>query len=95
MFQRFKLEEGSAPLLLIWLMVLAAALAIQRADLMVGLNILPYVITVAVLTGFVLARSTFADTTAHLISLVYGLTTIVALVGADDLPLRDHVRMYL
>ncbi len=91
MFQRFKLEEGSAPLLLIWLMVLAAALAIQRADLMVGLNILPYVITVAVLTGFVLARSTFADTTAHLISLVYGLTTIVALVGADDLPLREQI----
>lgn len=63
MLKRFRLEEGSAPLVLIWLMLLAAALAIQKADLMAGLNILPYVSLVAVVVGFVLARSTFVDTT--------------------------------
>lgn len=91
MFKRFKLEEGSAPLILIWLMVLAAAYAIQRADLMVGLNILPYVTTIAILTGFILSRTTFADGTVHLISFVYGLTAIFLLIGSDDLPLRERL----
>lgn len=91
MLKRFRLEEGSAPLVLIWLMLLAAALAIQKADLMAGLNILPYVSLVAVVVGFVLARSTFVDTTAHLMSFVYGLTTIIPLVGDNDLILRERI----
>ncbi|MCL4868269.1 MAG: transglutaminase-like domain-containing protein [Anaerolineae bacterium] len=91
MFNRFKLEEGSAPLLLIWFMLLVAAFAIERADLMAGLNILPYVLTIAILTGFVLARSTFMDGTIHLMSIVYGLAAIVLLVGDADLPLRERI----
>ncbi|MBP7999371.1 MAG: transglutaminase domain-containing protein [Chloroflexi bacterium] len=91
MLKRFKLEEGSAPLVLVWLMVLAAAYAIQRADLMVGLNILPYVTTIAVVVGYILSRTTFSSSTAHLISLVYGLTTIVLLVGSTELPLRERI----
>lgn len=77
-----RLREGLPSLLLVWAMLLVATSAILSADLMDGLHVLPIVASLALLFGWLLAKSVFSDRTAHLFALVYGLFFIFFFVGA-------------
>ena len=76
-----RLREGWPTLLLVWAMLLVASIAVLQADLIDGLHILPFVATLALLAGWLLAKSVFSDRTAHIFALVYGLFVIFYLVG--------------
>jgi transglutaminase-like putative cysteine protease len=91
---RLRLEEGWSTLILLWLMVLVAALAIMEADLISGLHVVNFISSAAVLTGLLLAKSRFSSNTAHFFSLVYGLFLLLYLVGMtlpEDMLWRERV----
>jgi transglutaminase-like putative cysteine protease len=81
MLNRLRIEEGWFTLLLTWGMVIIAAAAIVNADLINGLEGLPLIATLAVLTGVLFAKSSFSGRTAHLMALIYGLFLVVVMVG--------------
>ncbi len=81
MLNRLRIEEGWFTLLLTWGMVIIAAAAILNADLIPGLGGLPFIATIAVLTGLLLSKSSFSSRKAHLIALVYGLFLVTLMVG--------------
>lgn len=81
MRERERLLDGWPVLLLLWSMVMVAAVAILHADLIDGLHILPIVSTLGLLAGWLLAKSRFSDRTAHLFALIYGLFFVFFLVG--------------
>ena len=89
-----RLREGWPTLLLVWAMLLVASIAVLQADLIDGLHILPFVATLALLAGWLLAKSVFSDRTAHIFALVYGLFVIFYLVGTTlpfDGPWRERI----
>ncbi|HSG17143.1 MAG TPA: transglutaminaseTgpA domain-containing protein [Anaerolineae bacterium] len=93
MLRRFRIEEGWFTVLLTWALVLIAALAIVDAELIAGTSILPFVTTLAILTGLLLAKSRFSGRTALFIALIYGLFLITFLVGRTlpgDLTWRER-----
>ena len=89
---RLKLEEGWTTLFLLWAMILVAALALNQADLIDGLQIIPLTGSLAVLAGLLLAKSRFQSRTAHLFSFVYGLFVVSWLV-ASILPAEETWRV--
>ncbi len=89
-----RLREGWPSFLLVWAMLLVASIAILQADLIDGLYILPIVVTLALVSGWLLAKSSFSDQTAHIFALVYGLFFVTYLVGSTlpyDGPWRERV----
>lgn len=94
MKSEFKLEEGSSTLLLVWLMLMCASMAILQSDLIEGLSIIPLMGTVAIITGLFLAKSRFPSSTAHLFSFVYGTFFLFLFIGGmieGDLTWRERV----
>ncbi|MCA9936476.1 MAG: hypothetical protein H6662_04850 [Ardenticatenaceae bacterium] len=94
MFKRTRLEEGWTTLFLVWAMIFIAASAIAQSDLIEGLGIIPFVATVALFAGLVLAKSRFPSNTAHLFSLIYGLFIIFFFLGLsfpDTIPWRERI----
>ncbi len=85
MLSRLRIEEGWFTLLLVWGLVMTAAAAILNAELINGLEFLPLITTLAILTGIGLAKSQFSARSAHLMALVYGLF-LVTLLMAQFLP---------
>jgi transglutaminase-like putative cysteine protease len=82
MFSRLKLEEGWTTLILLWLLITVAAIAIIAAEYTdEGIEVLLPVSTGAVFAGLALAKSNFRGQRAHLFSLVYGIALIAFLVG--------------
>lgn len=89
-----RLREGLPSLVLVWAMLLVASIAVLQADLIDGLHVLPIVATLALLSGWLLAKSVFSDRTAHIFALVYGLFVIFYLVGTSlpfDGPWRERI----
>lgn len=82
MLSRLKLEEGWFTLLLVWGLVIIAAATALDAELMDGLEFLPFIATVSVFTGVLLAKSRFSSRTAHIFSLVYGLALLTYILGS-------------
>ena len=94
MLRRLRIEEGWFTFFLVWALVTIAAAAILTAEIMPGLDMLPFIGTVGVLTGLVLAKSNFSGRTAHIFALVYGLFLVTYLLGRtlpDDLTWRERV----
>ena len=94
MRRRLRIEEGWFTLLLTWLLVLIAALAIVDAELISGTSILPLIGTLGVLTGLVLAKSRFSSRTVFFLALIYGLFVVTFLVGRTlpgDLAWRERI----
>jgi transglutaminase-like putative cysteine protease len=85
MSRRLSLEEGWFTLLLVWSLVITVAAAILNAELIDGLEVLPFVGTVAIFTGLLLAKSRFSSRQAHFTALVYGVFLVTALM-AHSLP---------
>ncbi|HRO22917.1 MAG TPA: transglutaminaseTgpA domain-containing protein, partial [Promineifilum sp.] len=89
-----RLREDLPSLFLIWGMLLIASAAVLQADLVDGMHILPIVVTLALVAGWLLARSIFSDRTAHLFALIYGLFFVFFLVGSTlpyEGPWRERV----
>ena len=89
-----RLREGLPSLLLVWAMLLVASVAVLQADLIDGMYILPIVATLALVAGWLLAKSVFSERTAHIFALVYGLFFIFFLVGSTlpyDGPWRERI----
>ncbi|MFQ5398178.1 MAG: transglutaminase family protein [Anaerolineae bacterium] len=78
---RLRLEEGWSTLALLWALLLVAAMAINQADLIEGLHIVPVVATAAVFSGLLLAKSRFSPGKANTYSLIYGLFIVLYMVG--------------
>ncbi len=83
MLSRFKLEEGWFTLLLVWGLVIIAAATTLDAELMDGLEFLPFIVTVAIFSGVLLAKSRFSSRTTHIMALVYGLALLTYLLGSS------------
>ena len=83
MLSRFKLEEGWFTLLLVWGLVIIAAATTLDAELMDGLEYLPLIVTMAVFSGVLLAKSRFSSRTTHIMALVYGLALLTYLLGSN------------
>ncbi len=81
MLHRFRIEEGWFTLLLTWGLVIVASAAIVNAELIAGLEIIPVVSTMAVLTGLLLAKSRFTGRTAFLMAILFGLFLVTFLIG--------------
>ncbi|MDX1613769.1 MAG: transglutaminase-like domain-containing protein, partial [Candidatus Promineifilaceae bacterium] len=81
MLDRLQLEEGWFTLLLVWGLVMTAAATVLNAEIIDGMEILPFIGTVAVVTGLALAKSRFSTRQAHLIALIYGLFLVIFLIG--------------
>lgn len=79
-----RLEEGWSTLILLWAMMFISAYAIQQADLIYGLHVIPIVGTLAILAGTLLAKSRFSANTVHTFALVYGIFIIFYLIGTTD-----------
>lgn len=89
-----RLREDLPSLFLIWGMLLIASAAVLQADLVDGMHILPIVVTLALVAGWLLAKSIFSDRTAHLFALIYGLFFVFFLVGSTlpyEGPWRERV----
>ena len=89
-----RLREDLPSLFLIWGMLLIASAAVLQADLVDGMHILPIVVTLALVAGWLLAKSIFSDRTAHLFALIYGLCFVFFLVGSTlpyEGPWRERV----
>lgn len=89
-----RLQEGLPSLFLVWAMLLVASVAVLQADLVDGMHILPIVATLAMLAGWLLAKSIFSDRTAHLFAFIYGLFFVFFLVGSTvpyEGPWRERV----
>lgn len=89
-----RLRDDLPSLFLIWGMLLIAGAAVLQADLVDGMHILPIVVTLALVAGWLLARSIFSDRTAHLFALIYGLFFVFFLVGSTlpyEGPWRERV----
>ncbi|NJN53906.1 MAG: hypothetical protein HC804_03605 [Anaerolineae bacterium] len=69
---RPRLEEGWSTLILLWAMMFITAFAIQQADLINGLHIIPLVGTAAILTGTLLAKAAFLPTVPISLPFAYG-----------------------
>ena len=94
MERRLRLDEGWSTLFLLWTMVLVAGIAINQADLIDGLQIIPLVGSLAVLAGLLLAKSRFSSRTAHIFSFIYGLFVVTYLIGSilpGDLTWRERI----
>lgn len=95
MVERIKLEEGWTTLLLVWSLIAVTGMAIITAELTdSGLNVLMLVGTGGVVSGLLLAKSSFSSRMAHAISVVYGLALITYAVGGllpGDLPWRLRI----
>ena len=94
MQSRFRLEEGWTTLLLLMAMLLISSIAVMQAGWIDGLQLIPIASITALLTGVLLAKSRFPSRTAHLFALVYGLFTILYLVGTilpEDMLWRERV----
>lgn len=97
MWERIRPKEGWLTLLLPWMMVMVAALAIREAELVRRYNlfsILGLTATVGFVAGIALAKSQFPALTAHIYSLVYGLFTFAVIIGrtlAQELTWRERV----
>ncbi len=78
---RPRLEEGWSTLFLVWALVYSSALVIPKTELTNGLQIIPPIATLAVLSGLLLAKSQFNSRTAQLFGLVFGLFAVFYLVG--------------
>lgn len=75
-------------------MLLVASTAILQADLIDGLYILPIVASLALVAGWLLAKSVFSSRTAHLFAFIYGLFFVFFLVGTTlpyEGPWRERV----
>lgn len=82
MFGRLKLEEGWTTLILLWLLITVAAIAIISAEYTdEGIEVLLPVSSAAVFAGLALAKSNFRGQRAHIFALVYGIALIAFLVG--------------
>lgn len=82
MLSRLKLEEGWFTLLLVWGLVIITAATILDAELMDGLEYLPFIATASVFSGVLLAKSRFSSRTAHIFSLIYGLALLTYILGS-------------
>lgn len=94
MLSRLRIEEGWFTLLLTWGLVIIAAAAIVNAELMDGLEVIPVIATVSLLTGLILAKSKFSSRTAFLMATLYGLFFVTFMVGRilpGDLLWRERV----
>ena len=94
MHSRLRLEEGWSTLILLVAMLGISSIAVMQADWINGLQLIPMASIIALLTGLVLAKSRFPSRTAHLFAFVYGLFTILYLVGTilpEDLLWRERV----
>jgi hypothetical protein len=81
MWERFKLPEGWLTFLLLFVMLISAAMSMLAAGWTKGLGHLTTAATLALLAGLLLARSRFPAVVAHLFSLAYGLFTVGYLIG--------------
>lgn len=89
-----RLREGLPTLFLVWAMLLVASIAVLQADLIDGMYVLPIVATLALLAGWLLAKSVFTDRTAHIFAFIYGLFFIIFLVGSTlpyEGPWRERI----
>ena len=87
MLNRLKIEEGWFTLLLVWALVMTAALAILNAELISGLELMPIIGSAGVFVGIILAKSRFPARSAHSIAVIYGLFFLIFIVG-KELPLE-------
>ncbi len=76
-----RLRQDFLHLVLIWSMLIIASMAVLQADFTDGLHILPFAATIALVLGWLLARSTFTDRTVHIYAFIYGLFFVFFLVG--------------
>lgn len=76
-----RLRQDFTSFILIWAMMIVASVAVLQADFTDGLHILPFAVTLALMFGWLLARSTFSDRTAHVLALIYGLFFVFFFVG--------------
>jgi transglutaminase-like putative cysteine protease len=81
MSSRLKLEEGWFTLFLVWALVMTTSAALLDANLIAGLEMVPFVATVGIFTGLLLSKSRFRARTAHLFALAYGIFLITFLAG--------------
>lgn len=91
---RPRLEEGWSTLFLLWAMLMVASIALVQAEIIGGLEIVPWVATLAIVAGLALAKSRFKDGAAHTFALLYGLFVVfyfVGLVLPDELTWRERV----
>lgn len=92
---RPRLEEGWSTLILLFGMMLITAYAISQADLIDGLQVIPFVGAFAILSGTLLAKSRYRPNTAHLFAFVYGIFVIAVLIGTtsyfEDMAWRERI----
>jgi len=81
MSSRFNIEEGWLTLLLTWGLVMIAAATVLNGEFIGGMELFPVIATLAILTGFVLAKSQFSGRSAFIFALVYGLFLVTFLIG--------------
>lgn len=89
-----RLREDLPSLFLVWGMLLIASAAVLQADLVDGMHVLPVIATLALVAGWLLAKSIFSDRTAHLFALIYGLFFVFFLVGSTlsyEGPWRERI----
>lgn len=94
MSKDFELEEGWSTLLLLIGMIFMAGFGVARSDFFDGLQVLPVLAILSVLTGLLTAKSHFSPRTAHLFAFVIGTFTLIYTVGAvlpGDLPWRARI----
>lgn len=75
-------------------MLMITGIAVLQADFTDGLHVIPVVATLALLFGWLLAKSSFAERTVHTFAIIYGLFFVFYLVGTTlpyDGPWRERV----
>lgn len=81
MTKRIRLEEGWFTFILVWALIIIVTVATLNAEFIDGLEYLPLISTLGVLTGLALAKSRFSSRAAHLTALIYGLFLVTYLIG--------------
>ncbi len=81
MLSRLKIEEGWFTLFLTWSLVMITAATVLNGEFIGGMELLPIITTLSILTGLLLAKSRFSGRTAFIFALVYGLFLVTYLIG--------------
>jgi len=98
MRKQFEFKEGWLLLGLVAAMAVSPAVAMRWADWVPGLWVLQAVSLIAVLAGFLLAKSRFLAGTAFLLGLIYGIFAVGFFSGlllSPDLPWHEKIPQLL
>lgn len=95
---RLELEEGWSTFLLLVALFIVAAIGTTATDLAPNLWAIQPITLIALLVGLAIAKSIFNDHTGFLLSLAYGIVTLIPILGSvfyPDLGLRARTLAFL